>query len=156
MQGDPRVIELLNDVLTGELTAVNQYFIHARMCGNWGYARLEHHVYDESIDEMKHADELIKRILFLEGTPNLQRLGNVLVGESVPEQFERDLALESEAVARVRAGIATCLEAGDHVSRELLEHILVDEEAHVDWLETQQESIRQVGLERYLAEQLHE
>ena len=154
MQGNPEIIELLNEVLTGELTAVNQYFIHAKMCGNWGFARLEDKVRAESIEEMKHAEALIERILFLEGTPNLQRLGNVMVGETVPEQFDLDLQVETEALELLRRAIAACLEAGDHGSRELFEHILVNEEEHVDWLETQQDAIARTGLENYLAEQL--
>jgi bacterioferritin len=145
---------LLNEVLTGELTAVNQYFIHAKMCGNWGFTRLEDKVRAESIEEMKHAEALIERILFLEGTPNLQRLGNVRVGETVPEQFDLDLQVELEALELLRRAIAACLEAGDHGSRELFEHMLVNEEEHVDWLETQKDAIARTGLENYLAEQL--
>ena len=156
MQGDPRIIELLNDVLTGELTAVNQYFVHAKMCDNWGFPRIAKAVRDESLEEMRHAESLVERILFLEGTPNLQRLGNVLVGETVPEQFATDLATELEARERLVSGIALCLEIGDHGSRELLEHILVDEEEHIDWIETQQAAIERTGLENYLAEQLHD
>jgi bacterioferritin len=154
MQGHPEVIALLNDVLTGELTAINQYFIHAKMCGNWGFERLEHKVREESIEEMKHAEALIERILFLDGVPNLQRLGNVLVGETVPEQFALDLQTEMAALELLRRAIATSNEVGDHGSRELFEHILVNEEEHVDWLETQQAAIERVGLENYLAEQL--
>lgn len=156
MQGNPRVIELLNDVLTGELTAVNQYFVHAKMCENWGFLRIAKAVRDESIEEMRHAESLVERILFLEGTPNLQRLGNVLVGETVPEQYTTDLATELEARERLVNGIALCNETGDHASRELLEHILVDEEEHIDWIETQQAAIERTGLENYLAEQLHD
>ena len=155
MQGDPTVLDLLNEVLTGELTAINQYFIHAEMCENWGYERLSEHIRKESIEEMKHAEELIERILYLDGVPNMQRYSPVRVGEAVKEQLELDLALESEALARLNAGIATCVEKGDNGSRELLERILVSEEEHVDWLETQLEAIRQVGEERYLAQQLH-
>jgi bacterioferritin len=155
MQGDPTVLDLLNEVLTGELTAINQYFIHAEMCENWGYERLSEHIRKESIEEMKHAEELIERILYLDGVPNMQRYSPVRVGEAVKEQLELDLALESEALARLNAGIAKCVEKGDNGSRELLERILVSEEEHVDWLETQLEAIRQVGEERYLAQQLH-
>ena len=156
MQGSPGVVELLNEVLTAELPAVNQYFVHAKMCDNWGLPRIAKAVRDESIEEMRHAEQLIERILFLEGTPNLQRLGNVLVGETVPEQFATDLATEIEARDRLVSGIALCLEVGDHGSRELLEHILVDEEEHIDWIETQQVAIGLTGLENYLAEQLHD
>jgi bacterioferritin len=156
MQGNARVIELLNDVLTGELTAVNQYFVHAKMCDNWGFPKIAKTVRDESIEEMRHAESLVERILFLDGTPNLQRLGNVLVGETVPEQFATDLATELEARERLVSGIALCLEVADHASRELLEHILVDEEDHIDWIETQQAAIERAGLENYLAEQLHD
>jgi bacterioferritin len=154
MQGNPEVIELLNEVLTGELTAINQYFVHAKMCGNWGFERLEHKVRDESIEEMKHAESLIERILFLDGVPNLQRLGNVMVGESVPEQLTLDLQTELTALELLRRAIARANEVGDHGSRELFEHILVNEEQHIDWLETQQAAIERTGLENYLAEQL--
>ena len=155
MHGDRRIIELLNDVLTGELTAVNQYFVHAKMCDNWGYRRLGEKVREESIEEMKHAEELVERILYLEGVPNLQRLGTLRVGETVQEQFESDLGVEREALSRLGDGIALCLAKGDHGSRDLLESILGDEEEHVDWLETQLETIRQIGIEHYLAQQLH-
>jgi bacterioferritin len=155
MQGDPAVVELLNEVLTGELTAINQYFIHAEMCENWGYERLSEHIRKESVEEMKHAEELIERLLYLEGVPNMQRYSPVRVGETVKEQLELDLALEGEALSRLNRGIATCVEKSDNGSRELLERILVSEEEHVDWLETQLEAMRQVGEERYLAQQLH-
>jgi bacterioferritin len=155
MQGNAEVIELLNEVLTGELTAINQYFIHAKMCGNWGFHRLEEKVRDESIEEMKHAEALIERVLFLEGVPNLQRLGNITTGETVPEQFSLDLQLEMTALDLLKRAIAKSLEVADSGSRELFEHILVNEEQHIDWLETQQEAIAQTGLENYLAEQLH-
>ena len=156
MQGDPAVLELLNDVLTSELTAVNQYFVHAKLCDNWGYKRLYDKVYSESIEEMKHADELIDRIIFLEGVPNVQRYGSIRIGETVPEQFELDLATEREAIERLRTGIVACWDKLDHVTRDLLEDILEDEEEHVDWLETQQETIRQVGLELYLSQQIRD
>ena len=155
MQGDAEIIELLNEVLTAELTAINQYFVHAKMCDNWGYDRLAAHGRDESIDEMKHAEALIERILYFDGVPNMQRLFPVRVGETVPEQFEVDLAVEYEAVARLNRGIAAAVDKGDNGTRELLAEILVSEEDHVDWLETQQETIRQIGLEHYLAQQLH-
>lgn len=156
MQGDATVIELLNDVLTAELTAINQYFIHAKMMDNWGYRRLGHHTRHESIDEMKHAEVLIERILYLEGIPNLQRLFPVTVGESVKEAFELDLALEHRAIGRLNAGIEACVAAHDNGSRELLERILVSEEEHTDWLETQLVTIAQIGEELYLSQQLHE
>ena len=156
MQGDPEVIELLNEVLTAELTAINQYFIHAKMCDNWGYDRLAEHIKDESIDEMKHADSIIERILFLEGVPNMQRLYPVRVGETVKEQFELDLAVEVEAVKRFNDGIALAVEVGDNATRHMLEEMLVSEEDHADWLETQLEAMRQVGEQNYLAQQLHD
>src|SRR6478609_4610662 len=138
MQGNPRIIETLNDVLTAELTAINQYFIHAKMCDNWGYDRLAEHIKDESIDEMKHADSIIERILFLEGVPNMQRLYPVRVGETVKEQFELDLAVEVEAVKRFNDGIALAVEVGDNATRHMLE------------------AMRQVGEQNYLAQQLHD
>ena len=156
MRGDAKVIELLNDVLTAELTAINQYFIHAKMCENWGYRHLADYVRHESIDEMKHADVLIDRILFLEGIPNMQRLNPVRVGETVPEQFAVDLQLEYDAIKRLNDGIATCVAAGDNASRHLLEEILVSEEEHTDWLEAQLELIRQIGEQNYLAQQLRD
>lgn len=154
MQGNGEVIELLNEVLTGEMTAINQYFVHAKMCGNWGFARLEEKVREESVEEMRHAESLVERILFLDGVPNLQRLGSLLIGETVEEQFASDLALELRAVDLLRRAIAVTWEAGDTGSRELFEHILVDEEEHIDWLETQQAAIERTGIENYLAEQL--
>lgn len=156
MKGNDKVIETLNDILTAELTAVNQYFIHAKMCENWGYKRLYKHIYDESIDEMKHADDLIERILFLEGVPNVQRYNKVTVGESVKEQFDLDLQMEYAAVDRFRAAIKLCRDLGDEATAEMLEHMLVSEEHHVDWIETQLELINQVGLQNYLAEQINE
>jgi len=154
MQGSPEIISLLNDVLTGELTAINQYFIHAKMLKNWGFMRLADFVRHESIDEMKHADEIIERILYLEGVPNLQRLGKVNVGETVKEQFEVDLDLEKAALERLSNGIKLCVEQGDFGSRALLEKILVDEEEHADWLETQLEQMKMIGEAAYLAEQI--
>jgi bacterioferritin len=156
MHGDPRIIEALNDVLTAELTAVNQYFIHAKMSSNWGYLRRGAHVRDESIDEMRHAERIIDRILYFDGTPNMQRLFPVRVGETVAEQLELDLAVEHEAVPRLNRAIELCVEVGDNGTRELLADILVSEEEHVDWLETQLETIRQIGLELYLSQQLQE
>jgi len=154
MKGDDRVIELLNDVLTGELTAVNQYFIHARMCENWGYERLWKKIRAESIDEMKHADKLIERILYLDGLPNLQRLGKVNVGQTVPEQLTLDLDMEKGAVKRFNDGIELCRALGDNGSRELLEGMLVSEEEHANWLESQLVLIDQVGVQNYLAQQV--
>ena len=154
MHGDPRIIEALNDVLTAELTAVNQYFIHAKMSSNWGYLRRGAHVRDESIDEMRHAERIIDRVLYFDGTPNMQRLFPVRVGETVAEQLELDLAVEHEAVPRLNRAIELCVEVGDNGTRELLADILVSEEEHVDWLETQLETIRQIGLELYLSQQL--
>ena len=156
MQGSARIIELLNDVLTAELTAINQYFVHSKMCENWGYERLAKHHRDESIGEMKDADELIERILYLEGVPNLQRLGTVMVGETVPEQLRLDLELEREAIARLNAGIAACTEEGDNGTRDLLEEILEGEEDHADWLETQLNLIATIGEAHYLAQQMHD
>jgi bacterioferritin len=156
MQGDQAVIEVLNELLTAELTVINQYFIHAKMCENWGFARLAHKAREESIDEMRDAEKLIDRILFLEGTPNLQRLNHVGVGESVPEQIELDLEQERGAVARYNRAIALAGDKGDNGTREILEDILRGEEDHLDWLESQQELIRQVGVENYLAQQLFE
>ena len=154
MQGDRNVIDLLNDVLTAELTSVNQYFADAKMCANWGYERLAEKFREESISEMKDADSLIERILYLEGMPNLQRLGSVRVGESVPEKLALALDLERSAIERLNAGIATCVGAGDNGSRELLDDILEGEEAHADWIETQLELLRQVGEQHYLAQQI--
>ncbi len=154
MQGDNAIIELLNDVLTAELTAVNQYFADAKMCANWGYDRLAEKFREESIGEMKDADELIERILYLDGMPNLQRLGSVRVGETVPEKLQLALELEREAITRLNAGIASCISAGDHGTRELLDHILEGEEEHADWIETQLELLRQVGEPHYLAQQI--
>jgi bacterioferritin len=156
VQGDAEIIEILNDVLTAELTAINQYFIHAKMCDNWGYARLADYIKHESIDEMKHADQVIERILYFDGVPNMQRLFPVRVGETVPEQFTLDLGLETDGIARLNAGIATCVAKGDNGTRALLEGILVSEEEHADWLETQLEAIRQIGESAYLAQQLHD
>ncbi len=156
MQGNPDVIELLNEVLTAELTAVNQYFVDARMAKNWGFKRLDEHFYHESIDEMKDADALIERILYLDGMPNLQRLNTVRVGEDIPEKLRLALDLEREAIERLQRGIELCYERSDHGSRELLEHILEGEEEHADWLEAQLHLIDQLGAPQYLAQQIHE
>jgi len=154
MNGDGAIIDLLNEVLTGELTSVNQYFLDAKMCANWGYDRLAEKFREESIGEMKDADVLIERILYLEGLPNLQRLGTVRVGETVAEKLQLALELEQSAIARLNGGIATCIASGDHGTRELLDHILEGEEEHADWVETQLELIRQVGEAHYLAQQI--
>lgn len=156
MKGDVNVIKSLNEVLTGELTAINQYFLHARLCKNWGYKKIADFTYKESIEEMKHAQNLIDRILFLEGIPNVQKLDKINIGETVKEQFESDLALEILAIGRLKNAIDTCYSAKDHTSRELLEQILEDEENHIDWLEVQLSLIKDLGLENYLAQQLHE
>jgi len=156
MKGDAKVIEILNEVLTAELTAVNQYFIHAKMCANWGYGELAAYSKAESIDEMRHAELMIDRILFLEGVPNMQRYFKLKIGKSVKEQFENDKALEVEAVKRLNNGVKTCVEVGDNTSRQILEKILAEEEHHVDWLETQLSLIEQIGAERYLSQKLGE
>lgn len=154
MKGDPKIIESLNDILTGELTAINQYFLHAKMCKNWGFLKIGEKVYKESIDEMKHASMLTDRILFLEGLPNLQKLGKLRIGENVKEQLESDLALEMEAIPRLRKAIELCWAASDHGTRDMLEKILVSEEEHTDWLETQLSVIKDIGVQNYLAQQI--
>jgi bacterioferritin len=154
MKGHDKIIEKLNEVLSAELTAINQYFIHAKMSANWGYKKLAGKVRAESIDEMKHADTLIDRILYFEGIPNMQRLNKVNIGETVKEQFELDLALEQQAIARLNEGVTLCRELGDNGTRDLLERLLVSEEEHADWLETQLELVRQLGEQLYCAQQL--
>ena len=156
MRGDDDIIELLNDVLTAELTAINQYFVDAKMFSNWGYERLASHFREESIDEMKDADELIERILYLGGIPNLQRLGTVRVGETPVEKLRLGLELEREAIERLNHGIVRCVERLDNGTRELLEEILEGEEKHADWLETQLSLVDDLGETPYLAEQLHD
>jgi bacterioferritin len=154
MKGDPRIIEILNDVLTAELTAINQYFVHGEMCENWGYERLQGVIRKHSIGEMKHAEEVIERVLFLEGVPNVQRLGKITIGENVHEMLRVDLALEMDALPRLNRGIEICREVGDNNTRQLLEEILHDEEEHVDWIEAQLDQIEQVGIQNYLAQQI--
>jgi bacterioferritin len=154
MQGSDDVIELLNEVLTAELTAVNQYFLDAKMFDNWGYERLGQRFRDESIGEMKDADELIERILYLDGHPNLQRLGTVRVGETATEKLTLGLDLEHQAITRLNRGIALCVAQDDNGTRELLEGILTGEEDHADWIETQLELVRQLGDAHYLAQQV--
>jgi bacterioferritin len=154
MKGKPEVIDALNEILTGELTAINQYFIHARMCGNWGYKRLCEKIKAESIDEMKHADRLIQRVLFLDGVPNVQRLGKINIGQTVPEQLKLDLEVERVAVPKLNQFIELCRSLGDNGSRDLLEDILKAEEDHVDWLEAQLTLLAQVGEAQYLAQQI--
>jgi bacterioferritin len=154
VQGNPAVLEVLNDVLTAELTAINQYFIDAKMCANWGYDRLAEHIRADSIDEMKDADMLIERILYLDGVPNLQRLGTVMVGETVVEKLKLALSLETAAIARLQAGIDLCEREHDNGSRQLLEGILTGEEEHADWLETQLDLVQQMGEPFYLAQQV--
>jgi bacterioferritin len=150
MKGDPKVIEHLNKALYNELIAINQYFLHARMFKNWGLKELADHEYHESIDEMKHADKLVERILFLDGIPNLQNLGKLFIGESPVEALQCDLKLEYLALPDLKAGIAHCESVGDYVSRELLEDILESEEEHIDWLETQLGLVERLGLQNWL------
>jgi bacterioferritin len=156
MKGDAKVIDLLNEVLTGELTAINQYFLHARMCDNWGYKRLGEKIRKESIDEMKHADRLIERILFLEGLPNLQKLGKLSIGTTAVEILKNDLGMEMIAIPLLRRAIPVMRDLADNTSEHLLIDILHAEEEHVDWLEEQLELVKQLGEAHYLAQQIRE
>ena len=150
MQGNAEIIDFLNRVLKNELTAINQYFLHSRMLKNWGIEGLAKHEYDESVDEMRHADALVERILFLEGLPNLQDLGKLMIGETTQEILECDLRLEHEAIPAVREAIAACEAEADYITREILEKILEGEEEHVDWLETQLGLIERMGIENFI------
>ena len=155
MKGDPNVIAVLNQVLKAELTAINQYFLHAEMCENWGYQRLAKHTRAESIEEMQHAEKLMEHILYLDGTPNVSDYFKINIGPNVKAQLQNDVQVEYDAVKRLNDGIQTCVKAGDNGSREILEGILRDEEEHIDWLEGQLHSIGEMGIENYLAQQLH-
>ncbi|MDE0653553.1 MAG: bacterioferritin [bacterium] len=156
MQGSPEIIEFLNEALTSELTAINQYFAHAKMCENWGYNRLATKYRAESIEEMNDAEKLIDRILLLDGMPNMQRMNSVRIGETVPEQLASDRSLEEHAIAMYRRGVALALTEGDPGTRELLEHLVLGEEEHLDWIESQQQIINDIGVERYLQSQIGE
>ncbi len=154
MKAKDGVVDLLNKVLTVDLTAINQYFVHAKMCENWGYDRLHHKVRERSIEEMKDAEVLIEHILYLEGVPNMQRMGTVNVGETVPEQLKLDLKAEQEMLKVLSDGVAHCTKVGDYTTRHMLEDMAKDVDEHIDWIETQLETIKQVGLENYLSEQI--
>jgi bacterioferritin len=156
VKGDAKVLAVLQEVLKAELTAINQYFLHAEMCENWGYAKLADYVRKESIDEMKHAEKLMERILYLDGTPNMSDYFKINIGGSDEQQFKNDLQVEYDAVKRLNDGVHICSAQNDAGSRELLEHILVDEEHHIDWLEAQLELIKQMGIQNYLAQQIGE
>ena len=155
MKGNAKVIAVLNEVLKAELTAINQYFLHAEMCENWGYERLAKHTRAESIEEMQHAEKCMERILLLDGSPNMTDYFKINIGQTVKEQLKNDLNLEYEAVKRLNNGVQTCVQAGDNGSRELLEKILIDEEHHIDWLEAQLHAIDEMTYENYLAQHLH-
>ena len=155
MKAKEGIIDLLNEVLTENLTAINQYFVHGKMCENWGYEHLHHYVCKRSFDEMKDADEITEHILYLEGVPNMQRMGTVHVGETVPEQFAVDLQAERAMLDLYAKGVAHCTKVGDYTTRHMLEDMQKDTDSHIDWIETQQDLIKQLGLERYLSEQIH-
>lgn len=154
MKGHTEVVSALKTILTNELTAVNQYFLHARMCKDWGYEKIGEKVYKESIDEMKHAKELIDRILFLEGAPNVQKLHHLKIGTTVKSQLENDLALEYQAISDLKKSMDICVKHSDFTSRELLEQILISEEEHIDWIESQLNVIKEIGEDNYLSQQL--
>ncbi len=154
MKGDAKVIVVLNQVLKAELTAINQYFLHAEMCENWGYEKLAKHTRKESIEEMQHAEKLMERILLLDGTPNMSDYFKINIGQHVKAQLQNDLNVEYEAVKRLNTGIEACVTAGDNGSRDLLEEILTDEEEHIDWLEGQLHAIGEMGIENYVAKEL--
>ncbi|MDE2180280.1 MAG: bacterioferritin [candidate division NC10 bacterium] len=156
MQGHPQIIELLNSVLRMELTGINQYFLHSKMCDSWGYRVLAKAILEESIEEMKHADKIIERILFLDGRPNLSNYDRISIGSNVRQQLENDLALEMAALQLLHSGVKLCSELQDTGSRELLEQITVDEERHIGWIEAQLHKIGELGYENYLAEQIYE
>jgi len=156
MKGEPKVIEFLNQVLKAELTAINQYFLHAEMCENWGYERLAKLIRKESIEEMQHAEKLIERILYLDGTPNMSDYFKINIGQTVEQQYKNDVQLEYDAVKRLNDGIQLCIQLNDGGSRELVEKILSDEEHHIDWLEAQLHAIEEMGYQNYLAQQLKE
>ncbi len=156
MKAKQGVVNLLNKILTEELTVINQYFLHSKMCADWGYERLEEKVRARSFSEMKDADKIIEHILYLEGMPNVQRLGTVKIGENVPEQLKSDLAKEKAMVTLLTEAIQHCTKVGDFTTRHMLEDMVTDEDSHIDWIETQLETIKQVGLENYLSEQMHD
>ena len=154
MKAKEGIVDILNKILTEELTVINQYFLHAKMCKNWGYERLHHHVLDRSYGEMKDAQVVVDHILFLEGLPNMQRLGTVKIGETVPEQLKADLDKEKGMVKLMCEGVKHCTKVGDFSTRHMLEDMIQDEEEHIDWIETQLETIKQTGLQNYLSEQI--
>ncbi len=154
MKAKEGIITLLNKILTADLTAINQYYVHAKMCENWGYERLYHKVRERSMDEMKDADELIEHILYLEGVPNVQRLNTIHIGETVPEQLKLDLKAEQEMLGLLSDGVIHCTKVADFTTRHMLEDMVKDVDEHIDWIETQLETIKQVGLENYLSEQI--
>ncbi len=156
MKGDPKVLAVLQEVLKAELTAINQYFLHAEMCENWGYERLANYVRKESIDEMKHAEILLERMLYLDGSPNMSDYFKINIGQNVEQQFRNDLQVEYDAVKRLNDGIQLCVAEHDYGTRELLEKILSDEEHHIDWLEAQLHALGEMGVQNYLAQQLKE